>query len=85
MYELINFFGVSNAHDLQVGFHINDCSTSSEDSDSSSSSLRNSFDEGEENSQFERITEPFVSFKKVEVSVLKLAPDSKQIKYETFP
>ena len=82
MYELIQFFGVSNAHDLRVGFDINDCSTHSNDSDSCSSSLRNSFDEGEENSQFERITEPFVSFKKVEVSVLKLAPDSKQIIYQ---
>ena len=77
MYELMEFFGVSNAHDLQVGFHINDCSTSSEDSDSSSSSLRNSFDEGEENSQFEGITEPFVTFKKVDVSKIFLAPDSK--------
>ena len=85
MYELIQFFGVSNAHDLQVGFDINDCSTSSDDGDSCSSSLRNSFDDGEETSQFERVTEPFVSFKKVEVSILKLAPDSKQIKYETFP
>ena len=75
MYELMEFFGVSNAHDLQVGFHINDCSTSSEDSDSSSSSLRNSFDEGEENSHLESTT----SFKKVEVSILNLAFDSKQI------
>ena len=48
MYELIEFFGVSNAHDLQVGFDINDCSPYSDDSDSCSSSLRNSFDEGEE-------------------------------------
>ena len=79
MHELIEFFGVSNAHDLQVGFHINDCSTSSEDSDSSSSSLRNSFDEGEENSHLESTTEPFVSFKKVEVSILNLSSDSKQI------
>ena len=68
MYELIQFFGVSNAHDLQVGFDINDCSPSSDDSDSCSSSLRNSFDEGEEKSQFEGITEPFVLFTKVEVS-----------------
>ena len=82
MHELIGFFGVSNAHDLQVGFHINDCSTSSEDSDSSSSSLRNSFDEGEENSHLESTT----SFKKVEVSILNLASDSKQIlSYEMFP
>ena len=48
MYELIQFFGVSNAHDLQVGFDINDCSPSSDDSESCSTSLRNSFDENEE-------------------------------------
>ena len=80
MYELMEFFGVSNAHDLQVGFDINDFSRYSDDSDSCSSSLRNSFDEGEEKSQFEGITEPFVLFQKVEVSEINLAPDSKQIK-----
>ena len=88
MYKLIEFFGVSNAHDLQVGFDIIDCSTSSDDSDSCSSSLRNSFDEGEEKSQFESITEPFVLFKKVEVSEINHTPDSKQIlhkKNEMFP
>ena len=68
MYELIQFFGVSNAHDLQVGFDINDRSTNSDDSDSCSSYIRNSFDEGEEKSQFEGMTEPFVLFTKVEVS-----------------
>ena len=79
MYELIEFFGVSNAHDLQVGFDINDCSPYSDDSDSCSSSLRNSFDEGEEKSQNESITEPFVLFKKIEVSETDRTPDSKQI------
>ena len=68
MYELIQFFGVSNAHDLQVGFDINDCSPSSDDSESCSTSLRNSFDENEEKRQFESPTEPFVLFNKIEVS-----------------
>ena len=84
MYELIQFFGVSNAHDLQVGFDINDCSTHLDDSDSCSSSHRNSFDDGEEKSQFEGITEPFVLFTKVEVSKINRAPDGKH-KNEMIP